>query len=109
MNKCKVLGCPRVRRGRYLKCNPCQNSLRRYGIDSVEREKLLESQNNCCLICLKIIKFEGKRGPKGNDAVIDHSHFTNKIRGVLCSRCNTLVSIIEDNKIDIDRVGMYLY
>ena len=44
-----------------------------------EFNSLLSSQNNKCAICNKDIT---------NVAKVDHCHETNKIRGLLCNRCN---------------------
>ena len=44
--------------------------------------KILENQNNKCLICDKLFNEEGKY------LCVDHCHNTGKIRGLLCSKCN---------------------
>ena len=67
---------------------------KKYGIDEDRYNKLLESQHNCCAICLRtedeiIGRFH-----------IDHSHTDSEyvpkdyIRGILCGLCNQ--SIIGD-------------
>jgi hypothetical protein len=60
---------------RYLNGN-----LKKYGIDLIEYNKLVELQNKKCFICQKIPK---KR------LVVDHCHKTGKTRNLLCSNCNT--------------------
>ncbi len=52
------------------------------------RNKLLEEQNNICLLCKTEII---------NDAVLDHNHKTGNIRGVLHRGCNCLLGKIENN------------
>lgn len=48
-----------------------------YKIDSEELYSLIEKSNNMCMICSKEEKL-----------YIDHNHDTNKVRGLLCSKCN---------------------
>jgi hypothetical protein len=54
---------------------------RRYGLSPEQLKELLTSQGNCCAICNK--SFDETKPH------IDHCHETQKVRGVLCSRCNT--------------------
>lgn len=105
---CVVEGCDRKCGGRFLRCHPCQNSLLRYGLTSIDRETLLDEQNNRCLICSEEIKFTGKRGPRANDAVVDHDHETGRVRGIVCSNCNSLLGLIDKKKIDLEKVKAYL-
>lgn len=51
-----------------------------YGLTLDDYNTMLLKQNNKCLIC----------GEKAKKALaIDHCHSTNKIRGLLCGKCNT--------------------
>jgi len=63
---------------------------RRYGISNNTYNLLLEAQANCCDICS--IEFSDKVRPN-----IDHCHQTNKVRGILCIRCNTLLGNMGDS------------
>lgn len=56
------------------------NIYRIYGITDHEYMQMLEKQNGVCLIC--------GRSPSKRRLHIDHDHKTNKIRGLLCFRCN---------------------
>lgn len=49
---------------------------------------MFASQNNKCAICGIDIKDNG---------VVDHSHITNKVRGILCNKCNVLLGMARDN------------
>lgn len=61
---------------------------RKYKI-SVEELKLLFALNDgTCTIC--------KRFPS-NFLVIDHCHKTNKVRGILCEKCNQTLGLMDDN------------
>ena len=57
-----------------------------YGLTHEQYETMVHEQQRCCLIC-------GKEPTKL--LVVDHNHTTGQIRGLLCTRCNTLVGYIE--------------
>ncbi len=40
--------------------------------------------------------------------VLDHSHVTGKIRGVLCNDCNTGIGLLGDEVLDLERALEYL-
>lgn len=61
----------------------------KYGISLEEYEALCTSQHNKCAICRKE---ELKRS-----LAIDHCHKTNKVRGLLCSKCNRGIGFFSDN------------
>lgn len=72
----------------------------KYGISSLEYESLLVQQNYQCKICKSQIK--NKR------LHIDHCHNTGKIRGLLCSNCNTSLGLIKDNIQTLKDMILYL-
>lgn len=53
---------------------------KKYGITPDQYAAILEKQEGRCFICLC--------KPKSKRLAVDHDHKTNKIRGLLCSRCN---------------------
>ncbi len=71
----------------WRKKNPGRNSAatRASGL-GISIEEVLRLWKQSCGIC-------GRRQRKMN---IDHNHFTGKIRGTLCRRCNTLVGLMEN-------------
>jgi len=76
----------------------------RYGITKEEYESILLSQNNKCAICENT-----KSGHKNTDEmVVDHCHKTQKVRGLLCNRCNTLLGLIDDNPEFMQNISKYL-
>lgn len=63
---------------------------KRYGLSKEQYNLLLEAQGNCCDICA--VEFSDTTKPH-----IDHCHITNKVRGILCVRCNTLLGHMGDS------------
>jgi len=78
-NKKKVSGLARTRR------------LRMYGLTNREYDELLKSQNGKCAIC-------GVPQLESNwSFCVDHNHKTDKIRGLLCFNCNTMLGKVGDS------------
>ncbi len=67
-----------------------------YGIGLDEYSILLEQQNNVCAICGQNRNYKHKGGTEWSLSV-DHNHDTGKIRGLLCSKCNTGLGMFDDN------------
>lgn len=66
----------------------------RFGLTKEQYLELYAKQNYCCAICGKHEKDNKQR------LAIDHNHITNTIRGLLCSKCNSLLGYVnEDIKI----------
>ncbi len=62
-----------------------------HGITLKDYDKMLKRQNGKCKIC-------GAKTPGGRGRFhIDHEHKTGKIRGLLCSSCNTGLGLFKDN------------
>jgi len=72
----------------------------RYGIDSAQYEMILARQNGGCAIC--------KKQPSKRKLVVDHSHLTKEVRGLLCTGCNTAIAIL-DNPVLLAAVKAYLH
>ncbi len=66
---------------------------KRYGITPEDYEVMLEKQNGACAICHTT---EPNTGKKFFD--VDHNHETEKVRGLLCGRCNKYVGLLENNE-----------
>jgi hypothetical protein len=86
------------------------NMKRRYGFYYTERCIMLESQNHKCKICEAQIEFNGnKTGQVSNkNAVVDHCHNTNKVRGIICGSCNILLGKSKDNTNILNNAIKYL-
>lgn len=89
--------------GRHSYCKPCFNGRprvrndtpeqkrrwnlrRRYGMEPVEFEGLLNEQGGVCAIC--------RCAP--DRPVVDHDHSTGAVRGILCHGCNIKLPAVED-------------
>ena len=66
-----------------------------FGIGLAEYGEMLVAQGGVCAICLKFEKEE--RNEKKKALAVDHCHDTGKIRGLLCSACNTGIGKFGDN------------
>lgn len=71
---------------------------RLYGITLEEFEDLFAAQEYKCAIC----KTEPKK------PCVDHDHRTGKVRGVLCSGCNSALGALGDNLSGLLRAVEYL-
>lgn len=77
----------------------------RYGITLEEATKLLIAQYGKCNICYTDISIEIG---VPNTAHVDHCHSTGKVRGMLCSACNTGLGLFRDNQDNLVRAIEYL-
>lgn len=59
--------------------------MRRYKISYTEFNKMLSLIKGICPICLK-----------REATMVDHDHSTGKVRGIICSHCNTAPHLVED-------------
>lgn len=62
----------------------------------IEYDKLFLRQNGACFICKKKESDLHQSGQIKRLAV-DHDHKTGKIRGLLCSKCNKALGLINDD------------
>ncbi|HDZ13381.1 MAG TPA: hypothetical protein ENH60_00600 [Pricia sp.] len=63
----------------------------KYGIGIEQYNKMIKKQNYCCAICGI---FEKRATHKR--LCVDHEHITGHVRGLLCHKCNTALSVVED-------------
>lgn len=78
-----------------------QKLIARYGITLEDYNNLLILQNNKCAICLNELK-------QGRSTHVDHCHNSNKVRGLLCVKCNLALGLLKDNIEALDRIYNYL-
>lgn len=73
-----------------------------YKITLEDYNKMFKEQEGKCKICNKSVD-EFKKG-----LVVDHCHETGKIRGLLCTNCNTGIGSLGDNIYILQRSIEYL-
>ena len=59
-----------------------------YGITAEQYDALVLEQEGRCVIC-----------GKGRSLCVDHDHITNRVRGLLCSCCNSCLSLIDAHSV----------
>ena len=77
--------------------------LKQYGLTLTDYEILLAGQGYCCTTC----GTPHTDAPKGR-LHIDHCHSTGKVRGLLCSQCNTALGLVQDDVELLRRLAEYL-
>lgn len=91
--------------------------LRKFGITIEDYHELLKNQGGGCAICG--IEHNGQIGNKhkyntsedlDRDKLfsVDHDHRTNKVRGLLCTRCNNALGCFDDRIELLERSIEYL-
>lgn len=106
-----------------LDCNNCRNEKRRsmynpqqrreeglknlYGITIEDLNSMYTKQEGSCAICNINISLHSGQTKKGK-AHVDHCHITKQVRGLLCTKCNTLLGMAEDNKETLKKAIIYL-
>lgn len=65
----------------------CKRLQLKYDITQEDYERMYEEQGGHCKIC----------GAKKSLLYVDHCHKTGKVRGLLCSNCNTGIGQLQDN------------
>lgn len=72
------------------KCNNCildDNLYSRYRLTKAEFNSMWFEQDGKCLGCKESTKL-----------VVDHSHGTKKVRGLLCNDCNSALGFVKEQK-----------
>lgn len=59
----------------------------RYGIDLAEYMRMAEEQDSRCALCRNLAQ----------GMMVDHCHTAKKVRGLLCSNCNSILGYASDN------------
>lgn len=88
------------KRGNAGKVAKLRGRLKRYGLTPDDFLALLSTQEGACAVCQRVVGDE--------KLVIDHDHRTGKVRGLLCSPCNTALGFFRDDPATMDRAAAYL-
>lgn len=87
-------------------CKECTKEAemkRKFGISFSEYHALLKAQGYRCEICR--CKLESSRYTK---FAVDHCHKTGKLRGLLCTNCNTGLGLFKDSEERLSSAIKYL-
>ena len=95
--RCKV--CDNLARKKWVDSNPdkarrsarCKSWKYNYGIDEQDYNRILTEQGGKCKIC------EVNHNKPHNYFAVDHCHITNKVRGLLCNRCNRSIGLLKED------------
>jgi hypothetical protein len=80
-----------------------------YGISVTDYENMLSAQGGKCAICRS--SDSSSRGYKRSlnaKFAVDHCHKTKKVRGLLCTKCNRALGMLDDNVESVLRMAEYL-
>jgi hypothetical protein len=72
-----------------------------YGLTLEAFNALLAGQGGKCAVC-ETSEWRG-HGP-----VLDHDHVSGKVRGILCTNCNTAIGLMKDDPKRIAKLFAYL-
>ena len=85
--------------GRNRVCKKCkveENQIRQFGITTTTAYQITKT----CHMCNKDLS--------NAKICIDHDHTTGRVRGILCSACNTGIGLLGDNIEGVERALRYL-
>lgn len=72
----------------------------RYKISIEEYDAMVVAQNNLCAIC--------NQSQTRRNLSVDHCHQTNRVRGLLCDKCNLALGMINDDLTIVEGIKRYL-
>lgn len=85
-----------------IRKNQRTHTAKKHGMTKYDLESLYEKQGHSCAICGITEESYGKY------LAIDHCHATGKVRGLLCTNCNTGLGNLRDNPTYLLRAIKYL-
>lgn len=82
---------------------------KKYAMAPEDFDELLDLQSGRCAICFTdVVRSKQIKNGKRIQAVVDHDHETNEVRGLLCSNCNTGLGLLGDNIRNLASAIVYL-
>lgn len=81
--------------------------MRKFGISLDEYNRMCVHQNNKCLIC-GCEEQALSKDKRRKSLAVDHCHITGKIRGLLCSRCNIALGLLDEDITIFEKAIKYL-
>ena len=84
-----------------------QRKLRRKNLTEAQLSEMIHQQDNRCAICRKLEISKHQSGTV-RELAVDHCHETGKLRGLLCTKCNTGLGLFNDDWLLLDNAIEYL-
>lgn len=82
---------------------------RLYGITREQYDSMLAGQKGKCAICgSKDSYSRNYKATKVSKFAVDHCHSTGKVRGLLCTKCNRALGMVNDSIETVLRMAEYL-
>lgn len=70
----------------------------RYGLDIASLQKRLDAQFGHCATCYTVLTLDSSsKNEVIKPAHVDHDHKTGLVRGILCSKCNHALGLVNDD------------
>lgn len=73
---------------------------KKYGISVADYHAMLAAQNGACALCLEV--------PDNKRLGVDHDHQTGRVRGLLCTKCNSGLERVDSIPDFLERAAAYL-
>ena len=80
--------------------------LKGYGLTEAQHSELSAKFPGVCHICW--MPERAKRSGRAKDLAVDHCHGTGLVRGLLCTRCNLALGLLDDDTDTLYRAIEYL-
>jgi hypothetical protein len=84
------------------------NNLKKYNISIEDYEEKLDKQNGVCAICECAEEAKTQDNKRIRMLAVDHNHTTGQVRGLLCTKCNTALGLLREDKSIIIKALAYL-
>lgn len=81
---------------------------KQYGIGLDEYNQMLKEQDGKCKICENEEVAINPQTKEPRRLAVDHCHSTGKVRGLLCSKCNTAIGALKDSVELLGKAILYL-
>lgn len=82
--------------------------LRNFGITADQYNVMFKVQTGLCVICGRLEKAFDRRVNRIRRLHVDHDHATGVIRGLLCTRCNVAIGLLDDDPERAEMVASYI-